>query len=69
MPDGRQASTGNLAQLRATLKQLKPKQSFIWGNNHEPYRAAYQIGAKIKTEKLNGGGYRVWLKKSGSVLI
>ena len=60
MPHGREVPTSKLGAIRATLAKMKLGQSFVWGENKHVYTAARQIGVKIKTEKLNGEGFRVW---------
>jgi len=54
---------GKLRNLRAAIKSMKPRRdSFEWPNNRLPYVAAKALGIKIRVEKIDGGGYRVWRK-------
>lgn len=60
MPRGFWRSDGVQASLRLTLASLPVGHSFIWSDNSAPYRAAKDIGAKIKVRKEDGKGWRVW---------
>ena len=46
--------------LRNALAMMREGQSFIWQDSRQAFLAAYDIGATIKTKKLNGKGYRIW---------
>jgi hypothetical protein len=46
--------------LREALTRMEIGQSFTWNDNVNPFMAAYDVGVKIKTAKLNGNGYRIW---------
>lgn len=54
---------GRMELLRRTIKTLKPgtAMSFTWElDNTLVYRAAKQLDARIRTEKQDGAGVRVW---------
>ena len=60
-PDGlRRRTTGKCALLRAAIVAMRPGDSFLWPDHFLIYTAAQQVKAKIRTEKLDGAGYRVW---------
>lgn len=63
MPQGKQAVTGKLAELRQTLQSMKPGESFIYPDNFLVFRAAQSIHKQITTRKIGVEGYRVWLVK------
>lgn len=51
----------DLTLLRATIRALRPGQSFLWGKAQcHPYHAARQLGVKIVTRKISGAGFRIW---------
>ena len=39
---------------------MKANESVLWRDNKSAYRAAEQLGIKIKIRKINGQGYRIW---------
>lgn len=52
---------GKLKQIRTTLSQMKPGDSFLYnGTNFCIFRAAQQLNISITTRKVSGEGYRVW---------
>lgn len=61
IPKGRLRIRGKLATLRRAILAIKDTGPFEWEDNHNPYRAAEQLGVKITTRKLNGNGYVVGL--------
>jgi hypothetical protein len=61
IPIGRSVEDSVLNTLRKTISSMKVGQHFDWkSENKSLYRAASEIDVKIKTRKLDGGGYRVW---------
>lgn len=63
LPSGRTRMVGKLATLRRAIQSLEGNATFEWSENHNPYRAAEQLGVKITVKKLNGNGYVVGLSK------
>lgn len=52
---------GDLENLRLQLAAMEHGNSFVWPKaNQTVYRAAADIGVKVRLKKLNGTGYRVW---------
>jgi hypothetical protein len=60
LPAGHRWLTSKQEQLRQILQGMKVKESFIYPDNHDPYRAAKDCGVKIATRKVDGQGFRVW---------
>ena len=56
---GREKPGSRMYVLREAIRSMSPEQTFDWPENDFPYRAAKKLGLKIKTEKLDGSGYRV----------
>ena len=60
IPQGR---SGRLQRLRDKLRAMEIGDSFVYDDRADcsnPHQAARQIGAKIKTTKLDGLGFRIW---------
>jgi len=63
LPSGKTRMVGKLAELREAIKRLEGNATFNWPENHNPYRAAEQLGIKITMRKISGNGYVVGLSK------
>lgn len=55
--------------LDAIFAAMRPGDSFVWKNANTPLMYAKRMGIRITTRKLNGDGYRVWLKAKPSTLL
>lgn len=68
-PEKRRSNVGKMAQLRQLIKQLSISKgipqdgSFSWPEDKMPYRAAKDLGYRIKIAKQNNNGWRVWRVK------
>lgn len=61
-PQGRYWTSGNSHELRLAVMALKDKGDyFVWDKCHQAvYRAANQLGVKVRTRKVDGQGVYVW---------
>lgn len=62
-----QVRRGTAKIVRAALARMKPGDSFTVVDSAErtsAHMAALRLGAQVRTRKMDGGGYRVWLVNS-----
>lgn len=53
---------GEIPTIRGILEKMQPNQPpIIWPRDSKSaYRAAAQLGIRIKTRKVNGQGFKIW---------
>lgn len=60
MPTRRFQPESASGQVREAYRCMRIGESFTWHENKVLYHAARKVGVKIKTAKLEKGGFRVW---------